>query len=109
MKAFRKPKAEEETSNTANAGVYLFNTSLIADIELRPHSLEREIFPKLIADGQLHQILLKSYWRDLSHPKDFLAGSAMMLEQSKGVALTQGRNIEGNVLIHPTAKVADTA
>lgn len=32
-------------SNKINAGLYLFNTSIIDRIENRPTSIEREIFP----------------------------------------------------------------
>jgi mannose-1-phosphate guanylyltransferase len=32
-------------SNKINAGLYLFNTSIIERIEERPTSIEREIFP----------------------------------------------------------------
>ena len=38
-------------SNKINAGLYLFNTSVIDRIENRPTSIEREIFPKM-ADEQ---------------------------------------------------------
>jgi len=38
-------------SNKINAGLYLFNTSVIDKIENRPTSIEREIFPKLAAEG----------------------------------------------------------
>jgi mannose-1-phosphate guanylyltransferase len=46
---FEKPK--EFVSNLVNAGLYIFNISMLDKIELRPHFLEREIFPKMIANG----------------------------------------------------------
>lgn len=38
-------------SNKINAGLYLFNTSIIDRIENRPTSIEREIFPKMSDEG----------------------------------------------------------
>ncbi len=37
-------------SNKINAGLYLFNTSIIDRIPLKPTSIEREIFPKMAAE-----------------------------------------------------------
>ncbi len=33
--------------NKINTGIYIFNTTIIDKIELKPHFLERDIFPKL--------------------------------------------------------------
>jgi mannose-1-phosphate guanylyltransferase len=40
-------KPKEFITNRINAGLYIFNTSILDKIELRPHFLERDIFPKL--------------------------------------------------------------
>jgi mannose-1-phosphate guanylyltransferase len=37
-------------SNKINAGLYLFNTSMIDRIENRPTSIEREIFPVMASE-----------------------------------------------------------
>jgi mannose-1-phosphate guanylyltransferase len=38
-------------SNKINAGLYLLNVSMIDRIEMKPTSIEREIFPKMAAEG----------------------------------------------------------
>ena len=40
-------------SNKINAGLYLFNISVIDRIENRPTSIEREIFPKMSDEGKI--------------------------------------------------------
>lgn len=40
-------------SNKINAGLYLFNTSIIDRIENKPTSIEREIFPVMAADQKI--------------------------------------------------------
>jgi len=41
-------------SNKINAGLYLFNTSMIDRIEAKPTSIEREIFPVMADEGQIY-------------------------------------------------------
>jgi mannose-1-phosphate guanylyltransferase len=48
---YEKPK--EFVTNRVNAGIYIFNKSIIDKIEMRPHFLERDIFPRLAEEGQL--------------------------------------------------------
>jgi mannose-1-phosphate guanylyltransferase len=47
-------KPQQYISNKINAGLYLFNTSIIDRIENRPTSIEREIFPKMADEGQIY-------------------------------------------------------
>lgn len=61
-------------SNKINAGLYLFNTSIIERIEQRPTSIEREIFPKMSDEGEIYQLCLPGYWMDIGQPKDYLSG-----------------------------------
>lgn len=52
-------------SNKINAGLYLLNVSMIDRIEMRPTSIEREIFPQMASEGQLYQMCLEGYWMDI--------------------------------------------
>jgi mannose-1-phosphate guanylyltransferase len=61
-------------SNKINAGLYLFNISVIDRIENRPTSIEREIFPVMAADKKIYQMVLPGYWMDIGQPKDYMAG-----------------------------------
>ena len=62
-KFFEKPK--EFITNRINAGLYIFNKTIIDRIELKPHFLERDIFPRLAEEGQLYSCTLKGFWMDL--------------------------------------------
>lgn len=44
-------KPKEFITNRVNAGLYIFNKSIIERIALKPHFLERDIFPKLAEEG----------------------------------------------------------
>jgi mannose-1-phosphate guanylyltransferase len=61
-------------SNKINAGLYLFNTSIIDRIENRPTSIEREIFPVMASENEIYQMVLPGYWMDIGQPHDYLSG-----------------------------------
>jgi len=101
-------KPKEFISNKINAGLYLFTTDILKRIEMKPTSIEREIFPKMAADTQLYSMILDGFWMDIGQPKDFLTGSKLYLNslrKKNEESLAKGDNIIGNVFIDPTAKV----
>ncbi|KIV97140.1 mannose-1-phosphate guanyltransferase, variant 2 [Exophiala mesophila] len=104
-------KPVEFVGNRINAGIYIFNTSILARIELRPTSIEQETFPAMTRDGQLHSMDLEGYWMDVGQPKDFLSGTCLFLSSltkkgSKELAPTSEPYVYGgNVLVDPTAKI----
>ena len=55
-------KPQEFVSNKINAGMYIFNVSILDRIELRPTSIEKEIFPVMAADGDLYAMDLKGLY-----------------------------------------------
>lgn len=73
-------KPQVYISNKINAGLYLFNVSIIDRIENRPTSIEREIFPVMADAGQIYQMILPGYWMDIGQPKDYLSGQTMYLK-----------------------------
>ncbi|KAF2753891.1 putative mannose-1-phosphate guanyltransferase [Pseudovirgaria hyperparasitica] len=104
-------KPIEFVGNRINAGIYIFNPSVLKRIELRPTSIEQETFPAICKDGQLHSFDLEGFWMDVGQPKDFLAGTCLYLS-----SLTKKNSKEltpvsepfvygGNVLMDPSAKV----
>ena len=72
-------KPVEFVSNRINAGIYIFNTDILKRIPLRPTSIEKEVFPKMATDAQLHSFDLEGYWMDVGQPKDFLTGTCLYL------------------------------
>ena len=104
-------KPQEYVGNKINAGLYIFNTSILARIPLCPTSIEKEIFPKMAADGQLFTLELQGFWMDIGQPKDFLTGTCLYLDNvrekdpSKLHPAGGAENIVGNVMIDPTATI----
>ncbi|CAD8043250.1 unnamed protein product [Paramecium primaurelia] len=105
-------KPQEFISNKINSGLYLFNISMIDRIPLKPTSIEREIFPIMAKEGQLYQYILPGFWKDVGQPKDYLAGTVLILESYKTHTpdvLAKGNNIVGNVLIDASAQIDPNA
>ncbi|KAG5439977.1 hypothetical protein PCK2_000669 [Pneumocystis canis] len=105
-------KPTEFVSNKINAGIYVFNTSVLRRIPLRPTSIEKEIFPVMAKEGQLHSCDLDGYWMDIGQPKDYLTGTCLYLSflaKHKPTCLdnTSTYIYGGSVIIHPTAKIGD--
>lgn len=91
-------------SDKINAGLYLFNTSMIDRIPLRPCSIEREIFPQMASEQHLYQMELPGYWMDIGQPSDYLSGQSMFIRSEK----EKGR-IGTDVIIHASAVVEEGA
>ncbi|XP_019360169.1 PREDICTED: mannose-1-phosphate guanyltransferase beta, partial [Gavialis gangeticus] len=101
-------KPQVFVSNKINAGMYIFNPSLLQRIQLRPTSIEKEIFPVMAKDGQLYAMELQGFWMDIGQPKDFLTGMCMYLQSLRvqhPERLHSGPGFVGNVLVDPTAKI----
>ena len=45
-------KPQEFVSNKINAGLYIFSPSILDRIEVKPTSIEKEVFPCQVGDGQ---------------------------------------------------------
>lgn len=93
-----------------NAGIYIFNPAILKRIDHTkgPVSIEKEVFPKMAKDGQLHATPLIGFWADVGQPKDFLIGNALYLislSLQKSPLLAKGDHIVGNVMVDPTVKL----
>ena len=82
-----KPAYDEISTNLINAGVYVLEPEVLDMIPAgREVSIEREIFPKLQARGQLRAYVSSSYWRDIGTPRSYLAASHDVLSGAVGAS-----------------------
>lgn len=103
-------KPQEFVSNKINAGMYIFNPSVLSRIELKPTSIEKEVFPIMSQQKELYAFELSGFWMDVGQPKDFLTGMCFYLtsvRQHKPETLYKNSGIVGNVLVDPTAKIGN--
>lgn len=105
-------KPKKFVGDEINAGMYIFNPSVLKRIEMRRTSIEQEIFPQIAAEGKLYCMTLEGYWMDVGQPKDYLIGTRLALksfEQKHTEMLCASKNTRGCVMVHPSAEVHQTA
>lgn len=107
-KFVEKPKIF--VGNKINAGIYLLNPSVLDRIELKPTSIEKEVFPKIAAEDKLYAMVLPGFWMDIGQPKDYITGLRLYLDflrKNSSSKLATGSHIVGNVLVNESADIGD--
>ncbi len=102
-------KTEDPPTDQVNAGCYVFKREVIDRLPKgRALSVEREVFPQLLADGfKLCGHVDASYWRDMGTPEDFVRGSSDLV---RGIAPSPAlHGHRGESLVHDGAAVAPGA
>ncbi|MDI3269264.1 MAG: NDP-sugar synthase [Bacillota bacterium] len=105
VRAFReKPKAGEAVGRWVNAGIYIFERSFLETIPWgERRSLERDVFPRRLAEGvKIYGLPLEGYWQDigtrdryLKLHQDILKGTCPLEIPAllKGPSLWQGEGV----------------
>ncbi|KAJ4795286.1 Mannose-1-phosphate guanyltransferase [Rhynchospora pubera] len=96
--------------NKINAGIYLLNPCVLDRIELKPTSIEKEIFPKIASDQGLYAMVLPGFWMDIGQPRDYITGLRLYLDslrKNSPSKLSKGTHVLGNVLVHESAIIGD--
>ncbi|BBY79676.1 NDP-sugar synthase [Mycolicibacterium pulveris] len=102
-------KTQDPPTDQINAGSYVFKREVIERIPKgRALSVEREVFPGLLADGlRIWGYVDSTYWRDMGTPEDFVRGSADLV---RGIAPSPALGgHRGEELVHDGASVAPGA
>jgi len=103
-------KPEMFVGNKINAGIYLLNPTVLDRIEVRPTSIEKEVFPEIAREKQLFAMVLPGFWMDVGQPKDYISGLSLYLDslsRSCSDKLAKGSNIVGNVIIEESAEIGE--
>ncbi len=100
VRAFiEKPEPGTEPSNLINAGTYVFEPSVLARIPAATKvSVERDTFPRIVADGGLFGVATDDYWIDAGVPALYRAANLDLLDGK--------RRTERCDAIAPSAEVA---
>ncbi|MBS1691350.1 MAG: NDP-sugar synthase [Actinobacteria bacterium] len=102
-------KTQDPPTDQINAGCYVFKREIIESLPMgRELSVEREVFPQLLADGaKVCGYVDATYWRDMGTPEDFVRGSADLVRGIAPSPALGGRS--GESLVHDGASVAPGA
>ena len=98
-----KPPAYEATTNWINAGTYVLEPSVIERIAYgQKVSIEREIFPALVADGGLWAVKSNAYWVDAGTPATYIQIQLDLIDGVRGPAV---RAISAAATVSPYAEI----
>lgn len=105
-----KPKQSQVTTNTINAGTYTLEPEILARIPPQTKvSIEREVFPKLLAQGErVYAYPYPEYWIDVGTPEKYLRLHRDLLsgKSSQYAPALPGEVVIGKQsYIHPTAQI----
>jgi mannose-1-phosphate guanylyltransferase len=78
-----KPRPEEIDTDLINAGLYVLEPEVLDLVpEGRAVSIEREVFPRLAAEGSVYGTALPGYWLDVGTPDSYLQAHRDVLERT---------------------------
>ncbi|MCB0975821.1 MAG: NDP-sugar synthase [Acidimicrobiales bacterium] len=113
-----KPPREEAPTDLINAGTYVLEPSVLDRIAAdRKVSIEREVFPAMVADGALFALPGNTYWIDTGTHAKYLSAQMDLLDGVRGepaagvdpsAVISPGAIVERSVL-GPGVTVADGA
>ena len=104
-------KMENPITNSINAGCYVFKREVINEIPLgEVVSIERETFPKLVAEGRpVFGYLEQSYWLDIGTPAALFKATADVIDGEFAlgvdVRVGQGSTFSGGSFIGDGCKI----
>jgi mannose-1-phosphate guanylyltransferase len=100
-----KPSPGETDSNLINAGTYVFEPVVLDLVEAGARcSVEREVFPVLVADGRLAGHPTDDYWIDAGRPELYLRANLDLLDGRRPIS---AHAVDPTADVDPTAFVAD--
>lgn len=96
-----KPPRDEAPTDLINAGTYVLEPQVLDRIaDGRKVSIEREVFPAMVADGVLFAMSGDTYWIDTGTPPKYLQAQLDLLSGLRG---------EPEQGVHPDASIDPTA
>mgnify|MGYP006274861577 FL=1 len=99
-----KPAPGETDSRVINAGTYVLEPSVL---DLMPHlqktSIERVVFPAMVADGRLAAMATDDYWIDTGRPDTYLKANLDLIDGTRSLILS---SVGTNARVSATASVS---
>jgi mannose-1-phosphate guanylyltransferase len=100
-----KPAPGTEPSNLINGGTYVLEPSVLGRIPAgRKVSIEREVFPDVVASGRLYAMATDDYWIDAGSPALYLQANLDLIDGTRDDYRCAG--VQSGAGVDPTATVS---
>ena len=84
LRFVEKPAPGTAPTNLINAGTYVFEPSVLGRIDTgRKVSVEREVFPAVVADGGLYAVATDDYWLDTGTPDTYRRANLDLIDGTR--------------------------
>ncbi|HDS45354.1 MAG TPA: NDP-sugar synthase [Methanomicrobia archaeon] len=105
-----KPAPGECFSNLANTGLYILEPEALELVPSdRAFDFSKDLFPRLVARGEVYGCVVEGFWADVGNLEGYLAASRWILEKGDfrcaDTAEIDDCDIQGNVAIGEHARV----
>lgn len=98
-----KPSPDDTTSSVVNAGLYVLEPSVIDRVpEGQRMSIERVVFPQMVADATLAAMATNDYWIDTGRPDTYLQANLDLIDGTRGRILS---SVGAQSHIHSSASI----
>lgn len=98
-----KPQPGETESRVINAGTYVLEPSVLDRIApMQRVSIERVVFPAMVADGCLAALATDDYWIDTGRPDTYLKANLDLVDGTRSLILS---SVGANARVSATASV----
>ncbi len=106
-----KPKPEEATVDTINAGLYIINRDVMEDIPVATRfSFEKDLYPRLLERGDpVYAYIHKGYWLDIGTPGKYLKACSDLASGYAHSSLPVNEIMRRNIFGHPSVKIDSLA
>ncbi|MBI4853638.1 MAG: NDP-sugar synthase [Acidobacteria bacterium] len=93
LRFLEKPKANEITCNTINAGMYVLEPKALSYIpRSQEHSFEYQLFPRLLKEKEpFYSIISKDYWLDIGTNSRYLQANLDVIANKLSLEITRTR------------------
>jgi len=82
VRKFAEKSGTTSSTNLVNAGVYVISPSVVGHIPIgRPVSLERDVFPRLAENRQMHAWIHSGFWYDIGRVSEYVRTNKELLEK----------------------------
>lgn len=101
-----KPEPGETASRVINAGTYVLEPSVVDRVPvLQKVSIERTVFPAMVAEGRLAAMATDDYWIDTGRPDTYLQANLDLIDGSRKRILS---SVAARAHINASASVTRT-
>lgn len=98
-----KPQPGETSSRVINAGTYVLEPTVLDRMpEGQKLSIERVVFPAMVANGTLAAMPSNDYWIDTGRPETYLQANLDLIDGTRQRILS---SVGTNAIIHPSASI----